>query len=290
MRLVRNIGSILLAGIMAAGVASAQHGIDIGANAALRYWAAFSEVRDSSVTEQEARELNAVVGGTAPYDDSKYGDLVKKNELALEIMSRGTALRGCDWGLDYGLGSDAPVEYARKALALGRLNVLYAFHLLKTGDINGAVHALATGVRFSHDVANGGSLFAAIIAKSLLVDHLRAIADTLRLEHLTDSQRSELQIAVAELGQGLDWSSAAKHDLTALGRNYAGNSQAAAALKQLIPIYVEAVSDASNIPALNRATAEAPKDLVNVIPNIKGVLKAKRDLSDALRRTRSSLR
>jgi hypothetical protein len=39
----------------------------------------------------------------------------------------------------------------------GRLNVLYAFHLFKTGNKDGAVRALAAGLRFSHDVGNGGS-------------------------------------------------------------------------------------------------------------------------------------
>ncbi len=289
MKLIRNTVSILLIGVVAAGAASAQHRGDIAENAALRYWAAFSEIRDSSVTDQEARELNAILDGTAPYDDSKYEELVRKNELALQIMSRGTSLRNCDWGLDYGLDSDAPVEYARKALVLGRLNVLYTFHLLKTGKVDGAVHALAAGVRFSHDVANDGSLFAALVAKSLLVDHLRAIVDVLRFEQVTASQRSELQIAVAGLGQGIDWSLAAKHDLESLGRNYVGSSQAAGALSQIIPIYVAALSDESKIPALQRASEGAQKDLVNVIPNIKGVTKAKQDLSDALRQTRASL-
>src|SRR5207302_858902 len=144
-------------------------------------------------TDQPARELNASLDGTAPYDDSKYKDLLGKNTLALEIMARGTSLSNCDWGLDYGLGEEVPVEYARKALVLGRLNVLYAFHLFIAGNKDGGVHALAAGLKFSHDVANGGTLFATLIAKDLLVSHLRAVADVLHLEQLSATQRSQLQ-------------------------------------------------------------------------------------------------
>ena len=114
------------------------------------------------------------------------------------------------------------MDYARKALVLGRLNVLYAFHLLKTGNKDGAVRALVAGLRFSHDVGNGGSLFATLIAKDLLMNHLRAVAGALRLEQLSAGQRSQLQTAVARVGEGLDWSMAAKRDLEALRGDYAG--------------------------------------------------------------------
>jgi len=85
----------------------------------LRYWSAFSEVQDSGITDQQAKELNAILDGTAPYDDSKYKDLLEKNALALEIMARAISLPNCDWGLDYGLGHERAVDYARKALVLG---------------------------------------------------------------------------------------------------------------------------------------------------------------------------
>lgn len=272
-----------------AGARAASHGVPGSGNAALRYWAAFSEMRDSAVTAQQAKELNAILDGTAPYDDSKYQDLVKKNQLALEIMSRGTLLRLCDWGLDYDLGADMPVEYAREALTLGRLNVLYTFHLLKSGNMEGVVQALVAGLRFSHDVGNGGSLFATIVAKSLLIDHLRAIAGVLRLAQLTADQNSRLQTAVAALSPGLDWSSAAKRDLEPLRRYYAKSPQAAAALNRIISTYSAAVGDESNRVAAEQAIKAAPKDLANVIPNLEGVLKQKQDLSDAIRQTRAAL-
>jgi hypothetical protein len=117
--------SMILVVTFSALSASAQKNVSLADNAALRYWTAFSAVQDSAITDQQARELNAILDGTAPYDDSKYRDLIEKNMLALEIMDRATSLSNCDWGLDYG-SEDVPVEYAREALALGRDGILTA--------------------------------------------------------------------------------------------------------------------------------------------------------------------
>jgi hypothetical protein len=289
MKIFNTIPSMILIALLSAGSALAQRNTSLTENAALRYWSAFSEVQDSGITDQQAKDLNAILDGTAPYDDSKYKDLLEKNTLALEIMARATSLPNCDWGLDYGLGHDIPVDYARKALVLGRLNVLYAFHLLKTGNKDGAVRALAAGLRFSHDVGNGGSLFATLIAKDLLTSHLRAFAGALRLEQLSAGQRSQLQTAVARVGEGLDWPMAAKRDLEALRGDYAGNSQASAALTRIISSYVAALNDESKLPALDQAVQGAPQELANVIPNAKRVLEQKQDLNNTLLQTRALL-
>lgn len=289
MKIFNTIPSMILIALLSAGSALAQQNAPLTENAALRYWSAFSEVQDSGITDQQAKELNAILDGTAPYDDSKYKDLLEKNTLALEIMARATSLPNCDWGLDYGLGHDVPVDYARKALVLGRLNVLYAFHLLKTGNKDGAVRALADGLRFSHDVGNGGSLFATLIAKDLLTSHLRSVADALRLEQLSAGQRSQLQTAVARVREGLDWPMAAKRDLEALRGDYAGNSQTSAALTRIISSYVAALNDESKLPALDQAVQGAPQELANVIPSAKRVLAQKQDLNNTLLQTRAVL-
>lgn len=289
MKIFNTIPSMILIALLSACSALAQRNAPLTENAALRYWSAFSEVRDSGITDQQAKELNAILDGTAPYDDSKYKDLLEKNTLALEIMARATSLPNCDWGLDYGLGHDVPVDYARKALVLGRLNVLYAFHLLKTGNKDGAVRALAAGLRFSHDVGNGGSLFATLIAKDLLTSHLRSVADALRLEQLSAGQRSQLQTAVARVREGLDWPMAAKRDLEALRGDYAGNSQTSAALTRIISSYVAALNDESKLPALDQAVQGAPQELANVIPSAKRVLAQKQDLNNTLLQTHAVL-
>jgi plasmid stabilization system protein ParE len=290
MKYTISVSWIVLVVLLSAFSTCAQKNPSLADNAALRYWSAFSAVQDAAITDQEAKELNSVLESMGPYDDSKYKDLLQKNTLALEVMARGTLLSNCDWGLDYELGEDVPVEYARKALVLGRLNVLYAIHLYHTGNKDGAIRALAAGLRFSHDVGSGGSLFATLIAKDLLVTHLMAVNDALRMEQLSASQRSRLQNAVAELGDGLDWSAAAKRDLEGLRGHYATDAVSSAALTRIISSYVAALDDPSKLPALDAAIHSGPQQLANLIPLATRVLEQKQDLNNRLLQTRSPLK
>ncbi|HXJ13592.1 MAG TPA: hypothetical protein VNH19_15060 [Candidatus Limnocylindrales bacterium] len=290
MKYIVSVSSAVLVVLLSAISTCAQKNPSRADNAALRYWSAFSAVQDAAITDQEAKELNSVLESMGPYDDSKYKDLLQKNTLALEVMARGTLLSNCDWGLDYGLGEDVPVDYARKALVLGRLNVLYAIHLYHMGNKDGAVRALAAGLRFSHDVGSGGSLFATLIAKDLLVTHLTAVNAALRTEQLSAQQRSRIQNAVAELGDGLDWSAAAKRDLEGLRGRYATDAVSSAVLTRTISYYVAALDDPSKMSTLNEAIRNAPQQLAGLIPNATRVLEQKRDLSNRLLQTRSLLK
>jgi len=289
MKRIISTSSIVLVVLLSAIPTCAQKNLSIADNAALRYWSAFSALQDSAITDQQAKELNAILDGTAPYDDSKYKELLEKNRLALEIMARATSLANCDWGLDY-RAEDVPVEYARKALVLGRLNVLYAFHLFIAGDKDGGVRALAAGLRFSHDVGNGGSLFATLVAKTLLESHLRAVEDATHLEQLSSPQKARLREAVTQLGEGLDWDMAAKLDLEGLRGPFATDAASSAALNRIISSYVAALDDPSKLPALNEAIRSAPQQLASVIPNAPRVLEQKQELNNRLVQTRSLLR
>lgn len=285
MKILRVISLIFLSGAVPVGSAIAQQNAPLAQNAALRYWSAFAEMQDSAITEQQAKEFHAILDGTAPYDDLKFKDLAEKNKTAVETMARGTAFANCDWGVDYGLGKDAPVEYVRKAMILGRLNVLYAFHLLRNGDKDGALRALAAGIRFSHDLANGGTLFATLAAKSLLVAHFRGIAFAEHMEHLSAGQKSVLQKALSQLGpEGLDWQSAVKREfeIPLPGIDAKGSS----ALAQISMAYESLVSNPSTLPGLQQMIAGAPQPVREVIPNPKRVLDEKQDLTDQLRQMR----
>jgi hypothetical protein len=284
MKILTTIPSMILGALLLAGSASAQRNVSLKENAALRYWSAFSAVQDSGITDPQAKELNAILDGTAPYDDSKYKELLEKNKLALEIMARATSLPNCDWGLDYELRDDIPVDYARKALVLGRLNVLYAFHLFLAGNKDGGVRALAAGLRFSHDVANGGSLFATVIAKDLLVNHLRAVSGALRLEQLSAGQRTRLQQAVTRLGShGVDWQSGMKQEMGVLNKP---PWQESVSLVRVTQAYLASVNDPSQLPKLQQLLATVPRPLRDVIPDPKEVLEQKQELDEKLKQTR----
>ena len=290
MRHINQTGSIIVAVLITIGSAFGQRTASLADNAALRYWAAFSQLQDSGITDREAQELNSILDRMGPYDPSKYKDLIQKNTPALEIMARGTLLPKCDWGLDYGLGEDVPVDYARKALVLGRLNVLYVIQLYHNDDKDGAIRALAAGLRFSRDLANGGSLFATLIAKDLLVAHLIAVGDALRIGQLSAAQRSQLQNAVAALGNGLDWATAARRDLEALTSHYTAQPQTSAALDRIALSYSAFLKDLSKLPMLTEAIKKAPPELSKLIPNPEAVQEQKQELANKLQQTRALLR
>jgi hypothetical protein len=284
----RSIALLILLPALTGSSALGQKKANLGDNAALRYWTAFGQMQDSVLTDGQAKKLNSILDGTTPYDDLEYKDLVERNKPALEIMARATTLPICDWGLDYQMGSEMPQEYVRKALVLGRLNVLYAFRMLITGEKDQAVSVLASGVRFSHDVANGGSLFATLVAKSLLVAHVRAMGFALHTGELSGAQLSVLQKAVAQLGvDGLDWRSAMRRELE-IPR--ALDPQASSALAKIIPVYVEALNSPATLSDLQQMIAGAPPQCSDLIPNPKHVLEEKQDLAGKLQEIRSRLR
>ena len=270
----------------------AQQKVDLGNNAALRYWSAFAQMQDFGMTDQQAKETNLILEGTAPYDDSKYKDLLEKNRGALNTMTRGVTISKCDWGLDYQLGPATPIEYVRKALALGRLNILYSFHLLITGDQDGAVRTLAAGLHFSRDVANDGTLFATLAAKSLAVEHLRAIAFVMHMHQLSAAQRDILRDGLTPFGQdGLDWQAAMRRELGLLSPSSVPSldGQAVSALKRITPAYLKIFDNPGALPELQQEIANAPQSVRDIIPNPKRVLEERQTLSSKLRETRSIL-
>jgi hypothetical protein len=285
--LARTVVVVLLA-LLSMGEASSQK-VRLADNAALRYWSAFAQMQDAALTDQQVQEMNGILDGPVPYDDSKYKGLVERNSPAIETMVRATTLPACEWGVDYELGPGAPVEYVRKALALGRLNVLYAFHLAIAHDPEGAALTLAAGVRFSRDLANGGTLFATVAAKSLLVSHVRAVDFLLSNRERSPSavQQAALRRAIAELGpDGLDWQSAMKREFEIpLGLD----AKASAALARIVPIYLRALNDPAELPKLQELRKTAPSPIPEIIPNPERVLQEKQDLINCLREMRERM-
>ena len=75
-------------------------------NAALRYWNAFAQMSDATITEAQSRQLEAIANGTSAWDESAFGKLLDDNAQAVETMVRGTSFPYCAWGLDLQLGAD----------------------------------------------------------------------------------------------------------------------------------------------------------------------------------------
>jgi hypothetical protein len=235
--------------LVATSLPYAQQKAGLGDNAALRYWSAFAEMQDAAITDEQVRALRSIFDGTGSYDDQKFKDLVDKNIRALETMARGASLSKCDWGLEYQIGPDFPMDYPVKAVALARLNVLYGFHLLSRGDKEGAVRTLVAGLRFSGDIGNGGTMFPLLVAEDSLLNHLRAMAFALRTADLTAQQRWVLSKAVAQLGpEPLDWQSAIRREMGLYG--VVSWPATGSPLERIIRAYQGTLKDPSMLPEL----------------------------------------
>jgi hypothetical protein len=288
MKITRLVLSMILATAVSANAGAVREKAALGENAALRYWSAFAQMQDSTIARAQVTELNAMLDGTAAYDDAKYKDLVEMNEHALATMARGTALANCDWGLDYALGSETPVDYVEKAAALARLNVLYIFHLRVTGEKDEEMRALAAGIRFSQDIANGGSLFATLVAKDSLVRHLRAVVFAMQGQELSAPQRTILQQAVLRLGADpLNWRAAVKAEMRVFS-DFQWTT--AVPYAQISQAYLVAIDDPSALPELQELITSLTPQIQALIPNPKRVLEEKRDFSNKLQETRSKLK
>jgi len=186
------------------------------------------------------------------------------------------------------MGPATPVGYVWKARALGSLNVLYAFHLQSVGQKGEAVRALAAGILFSHDVANGGTLVSALVAKRLLLAHFNAVALGLRTGGLSDAQRLVVRNALTQLEvEGLNWRSVVHREMGTL--HYNTGPSDSAALDQIEAVYLKALNDPTELPALEQMVSSAPQQLATLIPNPKRVLEQKQELTDRLQQVRALL-
>jgi len=302
MNILRRIALVALAVALLAAPAmpqSGEMGAKPGENAALRYWSAFAQMQDMGLTDSQAKELYRIVEGTAPFVPSTFKELIARNRPALETMASGTELPYCDWGIDYRLGPMAPLDHVGKAAQLGRLNVLYAMQL-EMNDPAAAVKTLAVGLRFSHDVASGGTLLSALLAKSLLMAHLRVMASVLQKKDLTAGERATLRNALARIGpDGVDWQAAVKRELAVLRGPLPTadgvktlDPQALAALARITHLYVSALSNPSVLPELQKTIANAPPPLPHEIPYSvpKRVVEQKQELTQELASVRAKLR
>jgi len=278
MKSCHTIAAVILVAALYLGLAMGQSQTSRGENAAPWYRAAFAQMQDPSITPQQTKALSLILNGTISYDDSEFKQLVEKNHPALETLFRGASLSNCDWGLDYRRGENVPVDYVQKALALGRINVLYTLHMLIAGDKDSAVRALISGLRFSQNVANGGSIFAALSAKTLITEHIKAA--TLHFAQLSSSQQTALQSAVKQLGaNSVDWQSAVKRDLESLQPRFSRDPRCSESLNRITSSYIATLVDYSMLPHLQQTIAKAPKSVSDVIPNPKRLLEQKQELA-----------
>jgi len=178
-------------------------------NAALRYWMAFAEMQDVTADKPTQELLEKTAASEAAWDEARLAPILDANSDAIQTMQRATKLPECDWGLEYSRGSRASMAYAPRARVLARLNTLEGMRQMVHGDSQSAVNTWLAGMHFSKDLARGGSLIFALVAKSALVPNLRMLAEATGNGQLNEAQKRQVFAAVRALPEdGLDWGSA----------------------------------------------------------------------------------
>lgn len=178
-------------------------------NAALRYWLAFAELQDPPADPATTALLEKTAAGQTPWDESKLGAILDRNEAAITGMQRATTLPECDWGLEHSQGWRASIGYASKARVLARLNTLYGMRLAAKGDFRRATDTWLAGIRFSQHLSQGGPLIFLLIARAGLLSDLNAMTIAVRNASFPMAEKLRIETALRNLSESAyDWGEA----------------------------------------------------------------------------------
>ncbi len=175
-------------------------------NAALRYWAAFAEMKDQTIDDASSKLMDEVLSGSTAFDEQRLGPILDKNSFAVRGLQRGTALSECNWGLDYSLGSAVPLAHLPKARVLARLNALYGARQLAKGNADGAVTTWLAGLRFAQCVGAGVGLIGNLSAKPAFEANLHLLAAAAQSGAINSDLHGKIRSQLRQLPpEGLHW-------------------------------------------------------------------------------------
>jgi hypothetical protein len=206
MKMAKRTLTGILVGVLFVATAGAQRKAPETRNAALRYWQAFSELKDEQTDKATRDLLEGTAAGAIPWNEERLGKILDENLHAIQIMQRASNLPECDWGLER--EADEPVALVYRSRVLARLNTLQGMRLAAKGDPHGAVEAWIAGVRFSQHLASGGTLIFALVARTALLSDVSALKNATEKGVLDAKSRAEASAALSALpATGLDWGS-----------------------------------------------------------------------------------
>lgn len=202
-------------------------------NAALRYWMAFTELKNTDVDKSTKDLMARTLIGEAAWDESHLGQIVENNKESIQIMQRATRLPECDWGLEYSLGPQTPIPFLQLSVrALDRLNTLYGMRMAAKGDRQAAIDAWLAGIQFARHVSQGQSLLGNLVAAAILRSNLHVLTATAKTGTLSDIQKRQIAKAVLAVPEtGFDWGEAMSYEGVATNvavKQFAASSNPAA--------------------------------------------------------------
>jgi len=155
--------------------------------------------------------LQETLNGQANWNEKALGSILDDWNTADAIgkMQRATKLPECDWGFEYDRLHRLPepqVALFMRAKRLAELNALYGIRKMANGESQEAVNAWLAGIRFSQDLARGGTVIFVLVANRIMLPDLRALNGTIRKGQLSETQKREVYATVGALPEdALDW-------------------------------------------------------------------------------------
>ncbi|HEU5414678.1 MAG TPA: hypothetical protein VFW31_13005 [Candidatus Angelobacter sp.] len=198
--------AILLFGLCGVGIEAQQFTPPPNNNAALRYWAAFAEMKDQTIDDATSKLMDEVLNGSASFDEQRLGPILDENSFAVRGLQRATTLPECNWGLDYSLGSAVPLAHLPKARVLAKLNALYGARQLAKGDADGAVTTWLAGLRFAQCVGAGVGLIGNLSAKPAFAANLHLLTAAAQSGAINSDLHGKIRSQLRQLPpEGLNW-------------------------------------------------------------------------------------
>ncbi len=149
------------------------------------------------------------LNGHASWSEKALGSILDANSEAIGKMQRATKLPECDWGFEYDRLHrlpEAQVVLFMRARPLAELNALYGMREMAKGESQEAVDAWLAGIRFSQDLARGGTAIFVLVANRMMLPDLHALTGAIRKGQLNEAQKREVYATVSALpDDGLDW-------------------------------------------------------------------------------------
>jgi len=165
---------------------------ELGDNAALKYWKAFSTL--PQLDQDDGQLLRS--SSESPLS-GRARKIVERAEPSLRLLHKGASIESCDWGHDFNEGAELLLPHCGKSRELARWAALRARVRLADGDADGANDDLLATIWLAHHCSAGGTFIEILVGCSIRETAVDVAASHVAV--MTPPQRAQLAADLREL-------------------------------------------------------------------------------------------